>query len=193
MKKFWGKSAAFRTGGFDANLLLLAFCYGVGVAAGYLAYRFAGYCTLAEAAPQWSSFIRYVWHYAKYLLVAFVCGYTALGLLAQPALLAARGYLMSSAVISALTSFTRDDALRALLENALVSVVSLVCLFLLSVQGIRGAKSAFSAMTHRRGSYVEPGFATMQVVRFLLCLAAVAAAGALNILLAPYMTAIVLK
>ena len=191
MKKFWGKGAAFRTGGYNGNLLLLACCYVLGAVAGYLVYHFSGKAAPVSVTPQWPVFIQYVWHYAKYLLVAFVCGYTALGLLVQPALLAAKGYFMCSAVVSAVTSLARPEAFGVLAENALISVVSLICLFVLSVQGMRGAKYAFSSAMGRRGGYAEPGFASVQLVRFLVCAAAVLAAGAANIALSPYVAGLI--
>ena len=192
MKKFWGKGAAFRTGGYNGNLLLLACCYALGAVAGYLVYHVSGKAVPVSVVPQWPVFIQYVWRYAKYLLIAFVCGYTALGLLVHPALLAAKGYFMCSAVVSAVTSLARVEALGVLIENALISIVSLVCLFILSVQGMRGAKNAFSSAMGRRGGYVEPGFASVQLIRFLVCMAVVLAAGAVNIVIAPYVAGMVL-
>ena len=193
MRKLWRKNGVFRTGGFDANVLLLSCCYALGVLAGYFAYSFFGFCLSIKTVPQWSEFVAYVWYYVKYLLLAFVCGYTTLGILVQPAILIAKGFFMCSAVVSAVITLSKSDALNVLSGNALISIVSLVCLFILSTRGLQGAKNAFSVMTHRRVSYAEPGFATRQIVRFLICVAAVAVAGALNIIMDPYFAAIAIK
>lgn len=92
MRKLWRKNGVFRTGGFDANVLLLSCCYALGVLAGYFAYSFFGFCLSIKTVPQWSEFVAYVWYYVKYLLLAFVCGYTTLGILVQPAILIAKGF-----------------------------------------------------------------------------------------------------
>ena len=193
MNKFWGKSAAFQTGGYQTNLCLLACCYAVGTIAGFLSYHFYGYAIPLKVLPQWPVFLQYVWYYAKYLLVAFVCGYTALGLLVQPVLLAARGYFMCSAVISAMIATTETSALQILSENMVISFVSLCCLFMLGSQGLRGARNAFSSLTRSRGPRVEPNFASMQMARFAICMVAIVIAGAINVLVAPYLTDIMLR
>lgn len=193
MKKIWGKSAAFRTGGYQTSLLLLACCYAVGAIAGYVAYQLWGYALPVKTAAQWSAFLQYIWYYAKYLLIAFVCGYTALGLLVQPALLAAKGYFMCSAVVAAIASPNEIPASRILAENMIISFVSLCALFVLGGQGLRGAKNAFSAVTRRRGINVEPGFGPAQAVRFAICVVAIVIAGAVNIMAAPYLADLLLK
>ena len=191
MKKFWRKGAAFRTGGYNGILLLLACCYLLGAAAGYLVYHFSGRTVPISVTPRWPVFAQYVWHYAKYLLIAFVCSYTALGVLVQPALLAAKGYFMCSAVVSTVTTLVKSGAFGVLAENAFISVVSLICLFILSVQGMRGAQNAFSSAIGRRGGYAEPGFASVQLIRFLMCMAAVLFAGAINVVVAPYVAGLI--
>lgn len=184
MKGFWEKGVAFRTGVPGRQVLFLACCYLSGALLGYFVSFFSDVPTVLLEAPQWSAFWRLFWYYAKGLVVAFVCSYTALGLLVQPALLAVRGYLTCTVISSIVMSFSQQNAREILAGNALISLVSLLCLFFMCMVGLQNAKAAFSVVTRRRIGRTEPGIALRPVLFFFSSLLLIAAAGVVNILLA---------
>lgn len=193
MKGFREKRPLSLKGGFGVALLLLAFCYAAGAAAACLAYHFAGFLHGGEQQLQESRYFTYLWRYLKYPLVSFVCGYSVLGLLVQPCILAAGGYLTSSAVILLVKYSPSREVISVLIEHSLTGMVSLAALLFLAAHGLCSAGNAFARMTNRRTVYGTPSFPTLHLARFFLCAISIAAAAALNILLAPHLTALLIK
>ena len=94
-----------------------------------------------------------LWEISKDILIAFICGFSFLGVLAIPILAVYRGFSLAFAFSALICSINSDGAIYAVLLFALRSLVIIPCFFLISTQSLCAAKDlAFVSIFHRQSN-----------------------------------------
>lgn len=106
-----------------------------------LAAYLRSYLTLLEDDAARPGLAALSWEVLRFPLLAFLLGFTALGIIGLPVLFAARGFLLSFAVSAFYRLFGFSGALPAFFLFGLSALIWLPVLFHLGVQGLLAAYS----------------------------------------------------
>lgn len=132
-------AAFFALGGLAGCVLAFHAEGGGGDALRLYLERFLSAAQAGELAPPaWPSLI---WRTARWPLAAFLCGFTALGLFAVPALSALRGFFLAFSIAAFARAYGHGGIELAFLLLGVSGLVAVPVFFLLSVQSLTSARA----------------------------------------------------
>ncbi len=157
-----------RERGFLPRLMLLALCFAAGVILGQvMAVRMpdgvaqelerylSDYFSLGVEQPGRAVWLSTLLVYFRYPLLAFLLGFSSVGVVLLPALSAACGFFLSFSVCCFTASFGGGGVLLCLAVFGLRCCVMLPCYFALAVPSMRNA-IALAALSFGRGKRAQP-------------------------------------
>ena len=177
------KNVYLRTSAFRSGLFVLIVCYLLGSAAGLFAPTSIANFSFPELSTDRQSFLTYVWFHIRLLPIAFLFGYTAIGVLVQPVLLALAGYMLSASFVNAFAAADKAAISGFVLNNSLTGIAELFFLFLLGSSGFCRAWSAMSNSIRIRSGQVYPMYTALHFGFFVFGIIAVLMASILNLFL----------
>lgn len=127
---------------------------------GYLAAGAAG----EVSAP---SLFSLIWDSYRYALLAALFGFTALGVILMPLLMAVRGFFLAFAAASFVRMFGGSGLLLAMGVFGVSCMLTVPCLFVLAVQGYLAARVLAGMVSEGR----DPIYGKRAAVRFGICCA----------------------
>ncbi len=172
-----------RDAAFRAELLMVCFFFLLGAVLGCVGHRTVSpqedsllqrylqeYASLvAQGEDQSAALLRVLAVYLRYPLALFACGFTVLGIVLVPVLLAAQGGFLAFSVACYASAMGRNGVLLALSGFGLRCLVVLPCVLLIAIDAWRGAWS----LRQRRGSRHkkrEEVYRPAQYGRFAVCI-----------------------
>lgn len=115
-----------------------------------------------------------LWEQARYPLVTVLLGFTALGVIAIPALFAMRGFFLSFAISAFVRMFGGDGVALSLVLFGLSGVISVPVLFVLGTQGWQISRSLAgrNSRSRHKENNKEPYWVRVGICAFciLLCI-----------------------
>lgn len=131
--------------------------------------------------------------YFRYPLLAFLLGFTSLGVILLPCLTVAYGLFLSFSVCCFTAAFGADGVLLALAVFGLRCAVTMPCYFLLAVPSWR-AGAALASLSFSRGKRTAPVlYGRGYWVRFGGCMGALLAGMCADLFLSPWLLRLMLE
>lgn len=154
--------------GFLPRLLLLAFCFSAGVILGQvsagrmpaavgqeLERYLSDYFSMDGREAGWEVWASTALVYFRYPLLAFLLGFSSVGVVLLPVLSAACGFFLSFSVCCFTASFGSGGVLLSLAVFGLRCCVMLPCYFVLAVPSLR-CSTALAALSFGQGKRALP-------------------------------------
>lgn len=180
-----------KTSLYPAAIIMCSF-FLLGVTAGGIAAAYGEASEVTVAAAQPDSLISTIITLAKYPTLALLFGLSVAGVVAIPALMTLRGFLLSFAVSAITRSMGAAGVVAALSVFWVHILVVFPCLVFLSSQGFVSSSGLISASRGRQG-FTYPVFDRAFIFRSSVCMVVLLVAAVLEKLVTPALTSFALR
>jgi len=140
--------------------------------------------------PGWEVYFKLLWEYGKYPFIAYVCGFSSLGVAAVPLLVAARGFTVSVFTTGVVRLYGLPGLQDFIASHGILSITCTTGLLILAIQGFNASKFSLAGAANRRRGPVGSARTAPYNIRFIICAAAAATACALDIMLYPTLASV---
>ena len=199
MKRVIIKAAVWQPDAFLPWLALLSALFLIGAAVGCTSvamvddnsreelYSYIAGTMTSQNGRTFIALLASFFNLSKYHLIAYACGFTALGVLVLPVVMAIRGYFLAFSAAAFIKVFGLHGFTFSFLIFGVQSLISLPCLFILAIQSLQISIYLFGTAAHRqRGSYLSPVSRT-SLSRLGFCLAALLICSLYDTFLVPFL------
>ena len=165
-------------------LILLSLCFFIGIFSGHIISRNISADDSVELYQYLSNFFRINIHYAasdsflsalllyyRYPILAFLFGFSSIGVIGLPFLSAAFGFFSSFSVGCFVLTFGKDGILLAFAAFGFRCLLTSICYYLIAVPAFKNAVALTLASFGRTRNITATTYHSIIIVRFLFCTA----------------------